>query len=164
MTAVLHLRKVLLDPPVAREVLGIGIRPIRLPDDVPAWLALRERATADLSPRPRTWHEQDFAAEMLAKPWWRNDYTWLAAAAKPHENDCIGAVTLAVREGAVRRVPVIHWLLVDPEWRRRGVGRLLVGHLEQTAWNAGWRELELETHSGWSAAVRLYRAMGYERL
>jgi hypothetical protein len=33
--------------------------------------------------------------------------------------------------------------------------------LEARAWELGYREVCLETHAGWEAAVRLYRAMGY---
>ena len=173
MTLVLHLCKELIDPPVALEVAGIGVRPMRVPADVPAWLALRGRSTADLSPRPRPWTAADFAAEMLAKPWWHNDHTWLATLDSPSSEragssassvcgNVPGAVTLAVREGADRSVPIVHWLLVDPVWRRRGIGRLLVSHLERAAWDAGWREVQLETHAHWTAAVKLYHAMGYK--
>ena len=57
---------------------------------------------------------------------------------------------------------MVHWLLVDPRWRRRGIGRLLMSHLELAAWDDGWREMQLETHAGWAAAVAFYQSMGYE--
>jgi ribosomal protein S18 acetylase RimI-like enzyme len=76
----------------------------------------------------------------------------------------IGAATLAMREGPTRSVPVVHWLLVDPNWRRRGVGRMLISRLELSAWDAGWREVQLETHAGWQAAVAFYQSMGYASL
>jgi GNAT superfamily N-acetyltransferase len=114
---------------------------------------------ADQTPRIRTWSKSDFSTEMQSKSWWRNERMWLAfedETAAP-----IGAVTLALREGAVARVPVIHWLLVDPALRRRGIGRLLMSHLELAAWNDGWREIELETHAGWRDAVAFYYSIGY---
>lgn len=58
-------------------------------------------------------------------------------------------------------MPVVHWLLVDPNYRRRGIGRLLMNCLERAAWDAGHRELQLETHAGWSAAVAFYQSIGY---
>jgi len=56
---------------------------------------------------------------------------------------------------------VIHWLAVLPNWRRRGVGRLLVAALEQCCWDAGQHEVFLETHAGWTSALRFYESRGY---
>jgi hypothetical protein len=33
--------------------------------------------------------------------------------------------------------------------------------LERAAWDAGWREVQLETHAGWSEAVAFYHSIGY---
>ena len=161
MVSVLHLRKELTHPPVASVVEGLSVRTIDVPADVPAWLALRDHAMAGQRPPVRAWSQHDYTNEMLNKPWWRSDRTWVAIARDKTSATVVGAVTLALRQGAVNTVPIIHWLLVDPAWRRRGVGRLLVSHLERAAWEAGWREVELETHAGWSAAVAFYQSMGY---
>jgi GNAT superfamily N-acetyltransferase len=159
MSSVLHFRRQLLRPPDVGDVPGFCVRNFVVPDDVVGWLALRDRAMADQMPRIRTWTESDFFSEMQSKSWWRNERTWLAAedeTAAP-----VGAVTLALREGVDSTIPVVHWLLVDPASRRRGVGRLLMSHLELAAWSDGWREIELETHAGWSDAVAFYYSMGY---
>ena len=115
---------------------------------------------ADQTPGVRPWSPDDFEKEMLSKRWWQLDRTWLAESTV--DQGLVGTVTLATRAGAARTVPVVHWLLVDPAWRRRGIGRLLLSHLERTAWNDGWREIELETHAGWTAAVVFYQSIGYE--
>src|SRR5262249_49599496 len=140
------------------------------------WLDLRKRATAGLIPSVRDWLADDFRREMLNKPWWHVDHMWLAiagdlrvadvrrsreASGQPSSpalttNDTghlVGAVTLAFREGSDAKIPVVHWLLVDPMWRRRGVARALMSHLELAAWNSGHREVQLETHDNWQAAV-----------
>ncbi len=135
------------------------MRNIVIPDDVATWLTLRDRAMADQIPRVRTWSESDFDSEMRSKPWWRADRMWLAFADEVESP--VGAVTLALREGSAATVPVVHWLLVEPAWQRRGVGRLLMSHLELAAWSDGWREIELETHAGWPAAVAFYQSIGY---
>jgi GNAT superfamily N-acetyltransferase len=132
---------------------------MKVPEDVAAWLQLRDRAMADQSPGARPWTKSNFRTEMQAKPWWRSDHTWLAMF---DASQIVGSVTLAMREGAARTVPVVHWLLVDPAFRRRGIARLLMQHLEQAAWNEDWREIELETHAGWTAAVAFYQSIGYE--
>ncbi len=160
MTSVLHFRKELLDPPVERAGAGVSIRSIVVPADVEGWLELRKRATAGLIPEVREWNRKDFARQMLAKPWWRNDWTWLATEPQLGKS-LIGAVTLGLRTGAESTVPIVHWLLVDPAWRRRGVGRMLVSRLESAAWEAGYRQVELETHANWKGAVAFYQSMGY---
>ncbi len=163
MSSVLHFRKELTSPPVVVDAPGIRVRQTLLPAEVPGWLALRERAMASEIPAVRTWTNADFRSEMTDKPWWRGDHSWVAVDddASEKSRSIIGTVTLAVREGSLSKVPVVHWLLVDPEWHRRGVGRSLMYHLECAAWDVGWREVQLETHAGWSAAVAFYHSMGY---
>jgi ribosomal protein S18 acetylase RimI-like enzyme len=73
----------------------------------------------------------------------------------------IGTATLGWRGSAGGGKPVIHWLGVLPEFRRRGVGRLLVAQLEEMVWQSGGREVGLETHTAWTDAVAFYRALGY---
>jgi GNAT superfamily N-acetyltransferase len=161
MYSVLHLRKELLDPPVERVAAGVRVRSIVVPDDVEGWLELRKRATTGLTPKVREWTRAEFASQMLDKSWWRDNRTWLAVDRATPERAFIGAVTLAERTGAAANVPIVHWLLVDPAWRRRGVGRVLMSRLECAAWAAGWPAIELETHAGWSAAIAFYQSMGY---
>ncbi|HEY3393480.1 MAG TPA: GNAT family N-acetyltransferase [Lacipirellulaceae bacterium] len=161
MASVLHLRKELLYPPVEQVTAEVHVRSIVVPDDEESWLELRKRATAGLRPPVRQWTRTDLAAQMLDKPWWRDDRTWVAIAPPIGEAGIVGAVTLALRTGAAARVPIVHWLLVAPEWRRRGVGRMLISRLECAAWNDGWREIELETHAGWREAIAFYQSMGY---
>jgi GNAT superfamily N-acetyltransferase len=129
-----------------------------VPNDISAWLALRERAMEGQTPSVRSWTHGDFLVEMAQKSWWRDDWTWLAIN---KELTLVGAVTLAVRQGRSEHVPIVHWLLVDSACRRRGIGRLLIAHLEQAAWHAGWREIQLETHARWSEAVAFYQSLGY---
>jgi GNAT superfamily N-acetyltransferase len=159
MPSVLHFRRQLFRPPDAIEVPDITVRNISIPGDIAEWLALRDRAIADQIPGARPWSESDFFSEMQSKSWWRPERTWLAFALETASP--VGAVTLAMREGEAGAIPVVHWLLVDPACRRRGVGRLLVSHLELAVWSDGWREIELETHSGWTAAVAFYQSIGY---
>ena len=52
--------------------------------------------------------------------------------------------------------PVVHWLGVLPSFRRTGIGRLLLAALEAAVWDAGGRQVWLETHGGWAEAARLY--------
>jgi GNAT superfamily N-acetyltransferase len=164
MASVLHLRKQLVLPPVALPVPGARLRTFEIPEDVSRWLALRDRAMSNQLPAVRSWNESDFYVEMVNKLWWRAECTWVACDVNRPLGGLIGAVTLAMRKGKAASVPVVHWLLVDPASRRRGVGRMLMSQLERAAWDVGWRELQLETHAGWSAAVAFYQSMGYAPL
>ena len=157
--SVLHFRKELTDSPVAMDAAGFCVRQLHLPDDIQAWLALRDRAMKGEIPAARPWTEADFQREFLGKPWWRDEFAWTAVATPT--TSLSGSVFLGLREGADRVVPVIHWLLVDPAFRRRGVARALMSSLERAAWDAGWREVQLETHTGWVAAVSFYQSIGY---
>jgi GNAT superfamily N-acetyltransferase len=160
MPSVIHFRKQLSCPPVEARLANIGVRSMIVPDDIASWLVLRGRAMADEMPRVRVWSKEDFRVEMTDKSWWTSGCMWVATT----DDSVVGAVTLALRAGATGTVPVVHWLLVDPAFRRLGVGRLLMSCLERAAWDAGWREVQLETHSGWTAAVAFYHSIGYAPL
>ena len=160
MTTILHFRRQLSGPPDIAEVPGIWVRNFSVPDDIANWLALRDRAMAEQIPRVRSWSKSDFELEMSSKSWWSANRSWVAMRAN-RADSAVGAVTLALREGVASTIPVVHWLLVDPADHRRGIGKFLLSHLELAAWNDGWREIELETHANWTAAVRFYQSIGY---
>jgi GNAT superfamily N-acetyltransferase len=157
MTTVLQMTKRLESAPEVTSVGGVALRAFR-PDDVAAWLALRDRAFARERVGVRAWAETDFRCEFQDRWWWRPQWMWLA---ENEERGLVGSVTLAMRGEPEAAKPVVHWLMVAPRWRRRGVGRLLLSHLEQAAWEAGYREIWLETHARWKAAVEFYEALGY---
>lgn len=152
---VLHMSRRLSTPPTAGVAEGMTIRTFT-PGDVAGWRSLRTRAFAAETPAVRPWTEADFAREMTSKPWWRDEHTWLAtpddAPAK-----LIGAVTLALRKD----MPIVHWLMVDPAWRSRGIGAMLIHRVEQAVWKHGERKIRLETHKNWQFAVALYTKLGY---
>jgi GNAT superfamily N-acetyltransferase len=158
-----HFRKQFISPPAAIEVSGIAIRRPEVPVDVNKWLKLREAAMAGQKPAVRAWNANDFAAEVTGKSWWRPERMWLAYELI-NPPALVGSVTLAMREGAAGSVPVVHWLLVHPSFRRRGVGRLLLRNLERAVWDAGLREVQAETHSNWEAAVAFYQSIGFASL
>lgn len=52
-------------------------------------------------------------------------------------------------------------LAVDPEWRRRGIGKSLLTHFEGVATSRGARHFHLEVRAG-NSAIQLYTSAGYE--
>jgi GNAT superfamily N-acetyltransferase len=150
--SILHLNKNLSDPTRPSRIDNGALRNYR-PTDLPAWLAMRNRAVAELIPMPRPWTEADFHRQMTAADGWRNDCTWVAET----NDKLVGSVTLA-RRGSLA---VVHWLVVDPAWRRQGIAGRLMAKCEQAAWQQGHHQIGVETHKNWRAAVEFYMRLGY---
>lgn len=136
-------------------------------DDLDRWLKLRATAVAELHPKPGAWAIADAQRELFPSAERQTARTWLAMAAETTENDkpndeiLSGSVTLLIGRAGCTVTARVHWLLVHPNFRRRGIARLLMANLEQAAWDAGIRQLSLETHCNWASAVAFYRSMGY---
>ena len=157
---VCHLEKLLTRGAPVDMPAGVFLRPFEMPTDVAGWLMLREAAFAASVPGVGKWTEHDFSREMTSKTWWRPDHTWLAVEDKQRES-IVGTVTSIVRSRKGELVADVHWLMVHPAWRGRGIGRCLVAQLEQAMWAEEVTQLRVETHRGWEAAVRLYERLGY---
>lgn len=52
-------------------------------------------------------------------------------------------------------------LYLDPSVQGQGRGYRLIKQVQEGAWDAGYREIYLETHHALKAAVHMYRRMGY---
>ena len=161
MATVLQLVRPLEEPPIVSPRSDWRLRHYESAGDVDLWLALRAASFADSSRPVRPWTRADFAREISGKPWWRPEAVWFVERIDRVPPLPIGTAVLARRGPAGAGVPVIHWLAVLPDYRRQGVGRLLVAQLESLAWQSGEREIALETHASWTAAVAFYRALGY---
>lgn len=76
---------------------------------------------------------------------------------------CLGVAGWRVVDSAsVIRKLFVDDLVVDRAHRSRGIGALLLDHLEQTAREAGARCLELDSGHQRTDAHRFYRAHGYD--
>lgn len=58
----------------------------------------------------------------------------------------------------------VHALAIDPAWRRRGLGRLLLRSAVSLARIAGARAVLLEVRARNDAALRLYQSSGFTRV
>ena len=162
MANVLNLRIELSGRPEVASLPGVSLRHYAGPADAAAWLELRSRAFAREKVGVGRWDLADFEREFLQKEWWSPARMWLAEALDRSGLPCpVGTITWADRgrEGDIR--PAVHWLAVLPSSRRRGVGRLLLETLHAACWDAGYREVWLETHAGWQSAAALYQGLGY---
>ncbi len=164
MPTVLQLTHILHTRPEVSACSGVDLRHYAGPQDIEPWLRLRTLAFARQKVGVRQWTAADFQAEMLDKPWWRPECMWLAEEMvfRGGAKTLVGTVTLAWRGEPPAGNPAVHWLAVLPGNRRRGVARMLLAALEAAVWDAGHRQIWLETHAGWSEANDFYRAHGYE--
>jgi GNAT superfamily N-acetyltransferase len=74
----------------------------------------------------------------------------------------VGGVGVRPFDGAPS-VGEIKRLWVDPSWRRRGLGRVLMDEIAAAAERLGFSELHLATGDNQPEAVALYRSSGWER-
>jgi len=160
---VIQLTHQLESRPELPDLADIGLRHFADRADIEVWLELRRRAFAKQQVGVRDWDPAEFSAEFLDKPWWNYSRMWFAETQDEHllPAEPIGTVTLGLRGSGSNARPVVHWLVVHPRYRRRGVGRLLVAALEQACWDIGHRQIWLETHAGWAEANQFYQAIGY---
>jgi GNAT superfamily N-acetyltransferase len=160
MTTILQMTRALFERPHVASAPNIRLRPFAGPADIDAWLELRSRAFARQKISVRQWTHDDFEREFLQKPWWKPEAMWLAVGSEEPDR-IVGSVTLAWRQLPPEGKPVVHWLMVTPSHQRRGIGRLLMAALETAVWDAGHRQVWLETHSAWREGTALYRSLGY---
>ena len=163
MSEIAQLTRRLVERPAVPELDGVTVRNFAGGDDVETWLELRHRAFARERLGVRRWDAADFEREFLAKSWWNPEHMWLAEAKGMLASapSPVGTVTLALRGSGDEAKPAVHWLAVLPRWRRRGIARLLLANLEAVCWDLGYRQVWLETHTAWSAAMRFYDRQGY---
>jgi GNAT superfamily N-acetyltransferase len=165
MATVLQLRKSLYTRTNPLSVGGVAVRTFETDGDIAAFLDLRHRAFARQRIGVRQWTRDDFLQEFVNHWWWQPTRMWFAeqeseiATGAPKQ--LVGSATLAMRGEPNSARPVVHWLMVLPTARRQGIGRLLMAHVERAAWDAGHREVYLETHAQWLAAVQFYESLGY---
>ena len=157
---VLQLSRRLESVPATAPSGASSLRTFRESRDIPAWLDLRHRAFADQRPSGREWSEADFQREFFRQPWWNPQRMWVIDDPQ-QQGQLVGAITLALRGRPDGQLPAIHWLMVDPDCRGQGLAIRLIATLEAAAWSDGHREVVLETHANWKAAVGLYRKLGY---
>jgi ribosomal protein S18 acetylase RimI-like enzyme len=163
MATILQLTRKLAERPTAPVLADVRLRHYEGPADIGVWLDLRRRAFARQKAGVGDWDASDFEREFLQKSWWHSDAMWFAETRSSLlPAAAVGTVTLARRGDLPEGKPVVHWLAVLPSFRRRRIGRLLMGALEEAVWDSGGRQVWLETHSEWDEATRLYEALGYE--
>ncbi len=163
MLRVLHFSKKLAEPLDVTPATGVRVVTYAGNTDNARWVQVRQQAWANSPTHVRLPNITDLERELLTRRCWRPNWLWFAESVDGREPQTLGTVGLALRESRQNKEsPCIVRLAVIPEARRRGIGRLLMQTLERAAWQAGYRQLWLETHATWKDAVALYRSLGWE--
>lgn len=142
---------------------GVTLEPFTRPTAVDDWLRIHHECFQSGQGMGRAWDRNDLERELLQKPWWNPDRTWLCYQTGHYSTEWlpVGTVTWGNWGRAPHEVPALQWLAVIPSARRLGVGKALVQTVERGVFLAGHRTLRLETHRDWTAAMALYQSLGY---
>ena len=162
MASPIRLTKILVARPEITTLEGVVLRKYVGEEDIDGWLNIRN-STFNAQKSPQIpWQMEDFEREFLRKTWWKPERMWFADI---HDENgrprSVGTITWGESGVGPRKSQTVQWLAVLPEWRGRGIGRMLLATLEAACWDAGYREIRLETLSTWQAAMRLYEAAVY---
>lgn len=115
---------------------------------------------ATFCPRPA-----GLLAELTERPDRRVE-AWLALAdlgadVSPGRGVAAGLVSLVSGRGSTGVRCSISWLVVHPEFRRQGLGRLLVERACGHAWAQAAGAVWVECRSDWATAVAFWTAVGF---
>lgn len=117
----------------------------------------RAAAVVASAPRPRP---AGLLSELAATSD-RRVAAWLAVADPGPSSLPLGLVTLVTSGPAALQRHSIAWLLVHPDARRTGVGRLLAEQACRRAWQAAAARVWVECLSDWTEAMAFWRALGF---
>jgi ribosomal protein S18 acetylase RimI-like enzyme len=95
-----------------------------------------------------------------------NDEAVIFLAVSPDDPECyVGFVLLYPTFDSVEMAPVwvLHDLFVEPGYRQRGIGRLLMNAASDFCWQTDSARIDLATEVSNEKAQALYESLGYER-
>lgn len=121
------------------------------------WLMLRRDSFAGQIQAARDWRALDFHREFTNKIHWDPDNLGFLF----HEVKIVGSIYLELDSPQNVGQATLNWLMVMPEFRRQGLGRILIAWAEHKAWEQGSDLLCLTTLPTWKSAIRCYRSCGF---
>jgi GNAT superfamily N-acetyltransferase len=144
--------------PAQMSVPGVRTRKLRATDDVAlgqlTWAAFR--GTADDEYAAPSDASAD-ASGTLTGAW--GPVLWYASRVAEAGSLLAGA-SIIVRDEAHQYQPLLAFILTDPDWQRRGIGRRLIEESIARLDSAGVSELHLAVTRG-NPATRLYERLGF---
>ena len=136
-----------------------GITVVRLQPAV--WAAYRQIRLAALADAPSAFGAEVAREEVMTPADWRARLTRRSTFAASAPHGLVG--TAAGIPGDVEGHAELVGMWVHPDWRRRGIGGLLVGAVIDWATAAPFRAIDLWVTVGNDAAEALYASLGFVR-
>lgn len=129
------------------------------PDDAVEWLRLRHALWPHQSPAQNDEEMTEILANFAQMP--------VFVAERPDGGLC-GLVEVAIHDKApgctTTKIGYLEAWYVDPEWRRQGVGRLLVEAAEAWAIEQGCTEMASDTDAGYPLSPTAHDRLGYQEV
>ncbi len=122
-------------------------------------LNFMQKAYQELSPDIKG----DHLTETVRQLWSEQTPVWFASPMQPSPQPEVGCVWLgnAIDPVSGDRYSHLFLLYVDPQHRRRGLGRTLMQSAEAWAIQQGYPQMGLHVFAGNEAAQSLYQKLGY---
>jgi len=149
-------RKIVIRPLVASDAQSVH-RLLHIVANGPSHQSLDDRLV------PSRISAELFPVELPSDESFLFHCAWVATATKDIQNDSsedslIGFVKLVTFRD---QRATIAWLLVDPSWRRQGIGRQLATRAIEQARILGIRKIEVQTLSSWRIGVAFWMSLGF---
>jgi putative acetyltransferase len=145
---------------------GVQVRPVYRPDQA-EWLRMRTALWPDDGEAEHAEEIATFFAPETFR-WSESVMTWNVFVAERPTGGLCGFVEASIRphvDGcSTRPVGYIEGWFVDPDVRRRGVGRKLVEAAERWAAAQGCREMASDAHLWNSVSHEAHKALGFEEV
>ena len=133
---------------MSESVAGLNIRPMTV-DDIPAVHVL------DVLSFTLPWSERSLIYEVSQNSAAR---AWIAEIDQPQEQRIVGMLVLWI----ILDEAHIATLAVHPDFRRKGIARVIMENALNAAFVEGARSSQLEVRAGNQVALKMYQQLGYK--
>ena len=138
---------------------GCSFRTYR-PGDEHHWIRLFDLVFRDLLGSFRPWTHEQFRVQFLDRPVFQAERLFFLC----QEDRPVGSITAWTGDEEGRAVGIVHWVMLDPELRGKGLGRPMMVQCMNRLREEGWPEAFLTTRANLNMAILLYERMGFKTL
>lgn len=129
--------------------------------DRPSLLKFLQITYQELYPQQQNYHHLQFTVDRYFStetPLW---FVTTPNRDRPVQIACLW-VGIAIEQISGVRHPNIFLIYVDPDYRRQGIGRALLQHIENWSKNKDYTQIGLQVFTTNQPAIELYHQLGYQ--